>query len=61
MWQELIIAACLVLVIEGMLPFLTPTKWRQLLISVLTLSDGQIRMVGLTSMALGVFLLLIFN
>ncbi|MGB1192720.1 MAG: DUF2065 domain-containing protein [Pseudomonadales bacterium] len=61
MWQELIVAACLVLVLEGMLPFIAPQKWRAMLANILTLSDSTIRRIGLVSMITGVILLYILN
>ena len=61
MWQDLFVAFCLLLVIEGMLPFLAPQKWRQLLLSMLTISERRVRMAGFLSMLLGVFLLYLFN
>ncbi len=61
MWQELIVAACLVLVLEGMLPFIAPQKWRAMLVNILTLSDSTIRRIGLASMITGVILLYILN
>ncbi|MGB5323924.1 MAG: DUF2065 family protein [Pseudomonadales bacterium] len=61
MLQELIVAACLVLVLEGMLPFLSPSSWREALRSLITLSDRQIRCAGLASMLVGVLLLYFFN
>ncbi|MDA8694454.1 MAG: DUF2065 domain-containing protein [Pseudomonadales bacterium] len=61
MWQELIVAACLVLVLEGMLPFIAPQKWRAMLANILTLSDSTIRRIGLASMITGVILLYILN
>ena len=61
MWQELMVAACLMLVIEGVLPFLSPRRWRILLISMLALDDRRIRIIGLSSMLMGVGLLYVFN
>lgn len=61
MLQELIIAACLVLVLEGILPFLSPRSWRDAVRTLATLSDRQIRVAGLASMLLGVLLLYLFN
>jgi uncharacterized protein YjeT (DUF2065 family) len=57
MWQELGIALCLVLVLEGILPFLSPRGWRSTLWQLIRLSDRQLRIMGLTSMLLGVALL----
>ena len=47
-------AACaLVLVIEGLLPLVSPTSWRKAFEQVLKMSDGQIRFFGLCSMLIG--------
>ena len=61
MWQDLFVAFCLLLVIEGMLPFLAPQKWRQLLLAMLALDERRVRTAGLSSMLLGVLLLYLFN
>ena len=61
MWQELLVAGCLVLVIEGVLPFIAPHKWRDMLANMLTLSDSTIRRIGLASMITGVVLLYVVN
>ena len=47
------LAIALVLVIEGLLPFLSPTGWRRAFEQALKLSDGQIRFFGLCSVVLG--------
>jgi uncharacterized protein len=52
-------ALALVLIIEGLLPFISPKGWRGVFEKVLKLSDGQIRFYGLASMAVGLVLLLI--
>ncbi len=51
--QELGIAFCLVLVLEGILPFLCPRHWRGALLQLTQLSDRQLRLMGLASMLLG--------
>lgn len=51
-------AAALVLVLEGLLPFLNPAAWRRVFEQALRMSDGQIRFLGLTSMLVGLLLLL---
>ncbi len=61
MWHELIIAVCLVLVIEGVMPFIAPDSWRSMVASIGQLSTGQIRAMGLASMLLGTILLDIVN
>ena len=51
-------ALALMLVIEGLLPFLSPGSWRAMFERATRLSDGQIRFVGLSSMVAGLCCLL---
>jgi uncharacterized protein len=53
-------ALALMLVAEGLLPFFSPSLWRQAFERALQLSDGQIRVVGLCSMLAGLLLLWVF-
>ena len=57
MATTLLMALALMLVIEGLLPFLAPRLWRETFRRLMQLSDGQIRFFGLTSMLAGVVLL----
>ena len=58
---ETFLAACaLVLVLEGLLPFVAPRAWRGAFRRLTDLSDGQLRFVGLISVVIGTVLLLIF-
>jgi uncharacterized protein YjeT (DUF2065 family) len=57
MSQNLLIAIALMLVIEGILPFLLPAIWREAFRKLTEMSDGQIRFVGLSSMLGGLILL----
>lgn len=57
LWRELLIAFCLMLVIEGMLPFLYPQRWRCLVARLAEVDDGTIRVIGGVSMLLGILLL----
>jgi uncharacterized protein len=50
-------AMALMLVFEGLLPFLSPGTWRQVFERAMRLSDGQLRFLGLSSMMLGLLLL----
>ena len=52
-------ALALMLIIEGVLPFLAPGVWRDAFRRLIELSDGQVRFVGLTSMIAGLLLLLV--
>lgn len=51
-------ALALMLVIEGVLPFLAPRVWRDTFRRITEMSDGQLRFIGLVSMACGLLLLL---
>lgn len=53
----LLTAVALLLIIEGVLPFLLPAVWRDAFRRLTEMSDGQIRFVGLSSMLAGVLLL----
>jgi uncharacterized protein YjeT (DUF2065 family) len=57
MSTTLLTALALMLVIEGVLPFLVPALWRETFRRLTEMSDGQIRFIGLTSMVAGVLLL----
>lgn len=59
MGATFLMALALMLVIEGLLPFLAPNLWRETFSRIIKLSDGQIRFFGLTSMLIGLLLLLL--
>ena len=59
MSNTLLTAFALMLVIEGVLPFLVPTLWRDTFRRLTEMTDGQIRFIGLTSMLAGLLLLFI--
>lgn len=52
-------AFALMLVIEGVLPFLLPGVWRETFRRLTEMTDGQIRFVGLSSMLVGLLVLLL--
>lgn len=56
-WQSLLTALCLVLVIEGLMPFLAPARWKLMLLGVGQISDRNLRIIGLLSMLTGTFIL----
>ena len=59
---DLILGAfALMLVFEGLLPFLSPKAWRQVFERATKLSDGQIRFLGLTSMLIGLLALALWR
>ena len=57
MSKFLLIAFALMLVLEGILPFLLPTVWREAFKRLTEMTDGQIRFIGLSSMLAGLLLL----
>jgi len=59
--NELLAAAALLLVIEGIWPFLSPATFRRALQSVVAEADGPLRLAGLVSMLAGVALLYLVN
>ena len=59
--NPLLMAFGLMLVLEGVMPLLAPRAWRQTFQRMIELNDGQLRFVGLASMAGGVLLLFIFH
>ena len=61
MGDVLLGALALMLVAEGLLPFLSPATWRQMFERATRMSDGQIRFIGLLSLAGGLVLLAIWK
>ena len=59
---DALVAACaLVLVLEGLLPLFAPRLWRDTFRRMTELSDGQLRFIGLLSLAIGSIVLLLFH
>ena len=54
-------AFALLLIVEGILPFAAPGIWRNTFRKLIEMSDGQLRFVGLISMALGVASLVVLH
>ncbi len=52
-----LIGLALMLVIEGIMPFLFPALWRDAFRKLLQLTDGQIRFIGITAILAGLLLL----
>lgn len=60
-WDALLIAVALILVVEGVFPFLNPAGFRRTLVQISQMDNLTLRIGGLTSMVLGVILLYVFN
>jgi uncharacterized protein len=55
--QTILAALGFMLVFEGLLPFIAPHIWRETFRRMIELKDGQLRFVGLLSIAGGLLLL----
>ena len=56
-WNDLLAAIGIYLILEGLLPFANPMAWRQGLVLISRLRNGQLRFVGMVSVATGLLLL----
>jgi len=56
-----LLGLAMMLVIEGMIPFLLPELWREAFRKLVMLSDGQLRFIGITAMLSGLVLLFWIN
>jgi uncharacterized protein len=56
-WDDLLAALSLVMVIEGIVPFVSPHSLRRMLEKVAQIDDRTLRMTGLVSMVCGVIML----
>ncbi|HAO25978.1 MAG TPA: DUF2065 domain-containing protein [Methylophaga sp.] len=55
--HSLWLATALMLIIEGVLPFVNPTALRRAILQIATMTDQQIRITGLLSMLAGLLIL----
>ncbi|MDG2071334.1 MAG: DUF2065 domain-containing protein [Pseudomonadales bacterium] len=61
LWHELSVALCLVLVIEGIMPFLFPRRWQEMVVKAAEIDEKMMRAMGLVSMLIGTGLLYLIN
>jgi uncharacterized protein len=59
--DSLWIAFALLLILEGLLPFLAPRLWRDTFQRLTALTDGQLRFIGLISIGFGLVSLLVLQ
>jgi uncharacterized protein YjeT (DUF2065 family) len=59
MVQTFLLAFALMLVIEGLMPFIAPRVWRETFRRVTELADGQVRFLGLSSIVVGLIVMVI--
>ncbi len=61
MWHELGVAIALLLILEGIFPFISPDGMRRALLAISQLPDQPLRFAGLASMLIGLVLLYVIN
>ena len=61
MTDTVLLAFALMLVLEGLMPFMAPATCREAFRRLIQLTDGQLRFIGLTSMVIGIFLIMVFR
>jgi|TARA_B100000767_G_C19675103_1_gene497012 hypothetical protein len=61
MWQELLTALSLFLILEGIIPFISPSKYRNFVERMSQLEDSNLRFIGLVSMLIGLLLLFLIR
>ena len=61
MWRDLAVAFCLMLVLEGIMPFLAPSRWRSMVAMLAEIDDRTMRIMGLVSMLMGTGILYLIN
>jgi uncharacterized protein YjeT (DUF2065 family) len=61
MWHDLLLALALLLVLEGLLPFLNPAGFKQAMLMISQMNGRQLRISGFVSMMLGVLLMYTVN
>lgn len=59
--DSLLGAFALMLVIEGLLPLVSPRSWREVFERATRMADGQIRFIGMLSVGAGCLLLLLWR
>jgi uncharacterized protein YjeT (DUF2065 family) len=59
--ESLWIALALVLILEGLLPFVAPRLWRETFNRMIALTDGQLRFIGLIAIGFGLISLVVLQ
>lgn len=59
MWQEILTAVSLFLIIEGMVPFVSPNFYRKAVVKIAQMDDNRLRLIGLTVASIGIVILYI--
>ncbi len=61
LWHDLGVALCLVMVIEGIMPFLFPKHWKESMLKIAEIDDKAMRAFSLAMMLIGTGLLYLIN
>jgi len=61
MWNKILVALCLMMVVEGIWPFLDPAGMRRALLIIADQDNRTLRLIGLVSMVAGVAMLYLVN
>ncbi len=61
MWHDVLVAFALLLVLEGVWPFLNPAGLRRAMLAISAEADSVLRTAGLISMVIGVVMLYLVN
>jgi uncharacterized protein YjeT (DUF2065 family) len=57
LWHDFVRAFALLLVLEGLVPFLSPSRWREAMLRIASLDDRLLRGFGLAMMICGLIVL----
>ena len=60
-WQIILTAVALLLVFEGILPFLSPRAWRMTMLRAMRASDRTLRIFGFSSLLVGMIIMLLVH
>lgn len=55
--DNILFVIALVMIIEGIMPFLSPTRWKKMLLKMMTVDDRNLRVIAFIMMLVGVVLL----
>lgn len=61
MWDTFLQAIALMLILEGIFPFSFPGAWRDAFLKLMQMEDGQIRLMGLSTMLVGLIILFLVS
>ncbi len=60
-WENFFVGVCLFLIFEGIMPFISPDKYKEYIKKIAETEDGKLRIYGLVSMVLGIVVLFLIN